>query len=220
MRFRAKLLITMCLGGLAWAIMMGVAYASSDEACFTSRINGARAAAGRPALATRSDLVAIARRHSQDMANDGRIYHNTNLRNEAPSDWQTIGENVGVGPTCSAIHQAFMNSPGHRANILDIDYNTVGVGVVVTSDGTIYVTEIFMQTRGYKPSSGTSTVPSQPRPRKPRSTSSPPPPAPPPPPPPGSKIIGKTLAYIDVLEREPFPYLPEPTPSPSVSASG
>src|SRR5207248_215322 len=42
------------------------------------------------------------------------------------------------------LHQAFMNSPHHRDNILDPVYNYVGIGVEHSSDGTMYVTEQFM----------------------------------------------------------------------------
>jgi len=52
----------------------------------------------------------------------------------APSNWQSLGENVGVGPTCAKIAQAFMNSPEHRRNILDPSYASVGLGVVDALD--------------------------------------------------------------------------------------
>ena len=44
------------------------------------------------------------------------------------------------------MHQAFMNSPEHRKNILDPKFDSVGVAIV-TSDTTIFVTEVFMQSR-------------------------------------------------------------------------
>ena len=222
MSLKAKLL----LGGAAvvaiWALTSGTAFASGEESCFTSKINAARSAAGRAPLATRSDLVTIARRHSARMAASGTIFHNSNLANEAPSDWQSLGENVGMGPTCDDIHTAFMNSTHHRENILDPSFNYVGVGVVIASDGTIYVTEVFMQaassgsTAGSGTSSGTtSPTTTSPRPRrtstvpKPKPTAAPAPvaepPPPPPPPPPGSKVKGKTSAYFDLLESEDFP---------------
>jgi len=77
------------------------------------------------------------------MAADHTIYHNNNLGNEIGGNWTAAGENVGMGPSCQSIHDAFMSSPGHRANILDTDYNQVGVGVATDNDGTIYVTEDF-----------------------------------------------------------------------------
>jgi uncharacterized protein YkwD len=129
---------------------------SSVENCFSSAINRERAAVGRPKLTLASDLVAIARRHSNWMKEDGTIYHadsssphyreGDNLSAELRGDWYAGGENVGMGGDCKSIHDAFMASKGHRENILDRDYNQVGVGVAVDGD-TIYVTEDFIGRR-------------------------------------------------------------------------
>ncbi len=116
---------------------------TSTESCFFNAINRERVAVGHKKLALASDLTTIARNHSKKMAADGTIYHNTNLGNDISGDWYAAGENVGMGPSCESIHDAFMASPGHKANILDTDYNQVGVGVATDSDGTIYVTEDF-----------------------------------------------------------------------------
>lgn len=121
---------------------------SSDESCFYNAINRERARVGRPRLELKSDLSYIARRHSRRMAADGTIYHNDNLGNEIPGNWYAAGENVGMGPDCGSIHEAFMASPGHRSNILDRDYNQVGIGVAYDEDRTVYVTEVFAGRRG------------------------------------------------------------------------
>lgn len=126
---------------------------SSHESDFVSRHNSIRAANGRASLAVYGDLVDVARRHSSRMASEGRIWHNPNLTSEV-KNWQVVGENVGMGPSVPDLMDAFMNSPGHRANILDRDYNQFGVGVVV-KDGTIYVTVVFAKRSG---SSGTTTT--------------------------------------------------------------
>ncbi len=123
---------------------------TSIESCFYSAINRERAGVGHHKLALYSDLTAIARRHSRKMAEDGTIYHNNNLGNEVGGNWWAAGENVGMGPSCKSIHDAFMASPGHRSNILDTDYNQVGVGVAVKDD-TIYVTEVFAGRRAARP---------------------------------------------------------------------
>lgn len=198
-----------------WIALAGTSHAAGEESCFTSKLNGARTSSGLPPLTTRSDLVSIARRHSSRMASSGSIYHNSNLPNEAPNDWQSLGENVGMGPECGEIHTAFMNSPSHRKNILDRSYNYVGVGVVVAGDGTIYVTEVFMQAPAATTSGG-STAAAPPPVRRTTPTTRPvtrrpaaqapqaPAPSPtPPPPPPGSKVTGATAGYLDLLEIEP-----------------
>ena len=116
---------------------------------FTSLTNHERSSRGLRTLSVRSDLVAIARRHSQEMANHGGIYHNDNLANEVSGDWTELGENVGRGPTVDDIHRAFMNSAPHRANILRASYNQIGIGTAIKG-GYIYVTEVFAK-RGSSP---------------------------------------------------------------------
>jgi uncharacterized protein YkwD len=113
------------------------------EAAFTSALNGERAAAGLPGLAVASDLVAVARRQAARMADSGSLYHNPSLGSEV-GGWQKVGENVGRGPGVDVVHQAFMDSPGHRQNILDAAWTEVGVGVEVR-DGRIWVAEVFRQ---------------------------------------------------------------------------
>jgi hypothetical protein len=78
------------------------------------------------------------------------------------SNWRWVGENVGYGPDWRTVETAFMNSPGHRANILDRDYSQIGIGVVI-SGNRIWITQVFRSPSG----SVTST---QPKPKKTTST--------------------------------------------------
>jgi hypothetical protein len=87
------------------------------------------------------------------MASSQTLYHNPSLTSQV-QNWQAVGENVGEGPTVSDIHNAFMQSPEHRANILDHDFTQVGVGVSVDKNGIIWVTEDFRQPMG----GGTTTT--------------------------------------------------------------
>ena len=98
---------------------------------------------GLPSLAVADDLVAVARRHSVRMADAADLHHNPDLATEV-TGWQKVGENVGRGPRVEPIHDAFMNSPGHRENILDPDWTEIGIGVEVR-DGTVWVTEVFRE---------------------------------------------------------------------------
>lgn len=119
------------------------------EAQFVSLVNQERAARGLPSLQVASDLVAVARRHSVRMADGSNLHHNPNLAGEV-SGWQKVGENVGRGPSVSPIHAAFMDSPGHRANILDPEWVEVGIGVEVR-DGTVWVTQVFREPQAAAP---------------------------------------------------------------------
>ena len=124
------------------------------EGDFLSRINASRSAAGLPPVSMHSDLVPDARGHSAEMMAAGQIYHSSNLAGVA-SGWEALAENVGAGPSVDSLHSAFMNSAGHRANILG-DYNYVGVGVAGEGD-VLWVTVIFMR-KGAAPEVTTTTT--------------------------------------------------------------
>jgi uncharacterized protein YkwD len=126
----------------------------TPEKEFALRINEARVAAGLPTLIVSSKLVDQARSWSHKMSmasgpNLGgtcQLAHNPKLAREVSLDWKLLGENVGCGATnVQAVHQAFMDSPAHRKNILDPKFDALGVAIV-TSETTMFVTEVFMQT--------------------------------------------------------------------------
>ena len=117
------------------------ASARTDESGFTASINAARTKAGRPAYAVSSDLSAVAYRWAASMAAGSNLRHNPNLAGQI-SGWRFVGENVGVGSDVGELHQAFMNSPAHRANIMDADFTQVGIGVAY-GGGRLWVTEVF-----------------------------------------------------------------------------
>ena len=52
---------------------------------------------------------------------------------------------MGSGPSVNAIEQAYMASPGHRANILATRWNGVGVGYA-TRGNTVYTVQVFIKT--------------------------------------------------------------------------
>ncbi len=143
--------------------------ASADpgtEQRFLSTINAERSAAGLASLTMDDGLRAHARNHTQDMIASGEIYHSTSaeLQAAAGSDWSRLGENVGRGGDVPSLHQAFMDSPGHRANILG-DYNYVGIGTA-TGSGQLWVTIVFKKsdTGGGGGSEGPTTT-TQPQPQ-------------------------------------------------------
>lgn len=145
---------------------------SGDEGRFVSLLNGERSSRGIARLPVAGELTAIARKHSERMAADGRIYHNSALPSQVGSGWKAIGENVGRGGSVESIHRAFMDSAGHRAHILDSRYNEVGVGVAVR-DGTIYVTQVFVQRATVRRAAPRAERPA--RPSRARRPASPPP---------------------------------------------
>ena len=118
---------------------------ASEEARFVELMNASRRAAGLAPLAVDPDLVPDARRHTAEMIERGDIFHSSSAElAAATSGWTLLGENVGMGPNPDILHQAFMNSASHRANILGA-FNYVGVGAARADDGTLFVTVLFAQ---------------------------------------------------------------------------
>ena len=130
---------------------------SASEAGFLAKINASRAANGLAALSVDGGLRSHARNHTQDMIDADEIYHSSGdeLKAAAGSGWSKLGENVGRGGTVDSLHKAFMDSAGHKANILG-DYNYAGIGTA-SSDGVLYVTVVFMKKGGG--STTTTTAP-------------------------------------------------------------
>jgi hypothetical protein len=130
---------------------------SASEAGFLTKINASRSANGLAPLSVDGGLRSHARDHTQDMMDAGNIYHSTSaeLKAAGGSGWSKLGENVGRGGTVDSLHTAFMNSAGHKANILG-DYNYAGIGTG-TLEGVLYVTVVFMKKGGG--STTTTTAP-------------------------------------------------------------
>ena len=106
--------------------------------------NRARAAQGAGPLRWDPALAAAARQHCLRMAAEGPISHRyggepdlSERAGQAGAHFSLIEENVAIGPTPAAIHDAWMHSPGHRSNLLNPDVDRVGVALVA-SRGVLY----------------------------------------------------------------------------------
>lgn len=111
------------------------------------RLNSIRAQNGLSALTRDPLLDQVAIEWTEVMAPKGSLSHRTDLRAQVEqrvtTEWMRIGENVGWGPSAEWLHQAFYDSPPHRANMLGA-YNRVGIGALVESDGDVWVTVNFL----------------------------------------------------------------------------
>ena len=148
-----RMTVVALIAAMLAATMPLVAGAAVDpvnaENQFVDLINDERTARGLKPLAVQSDLVTGARLQADAIRDAGRLFHNPDLSSVVDSGWMKLGENVGYGSTVTGLHAAFMNSTGHRANILDSNYTHVGLGVVVDGDK-IWVAQVFMQAKpGY-----------------------------------------------------------------------
>jgi len=114
-----------------------------SERAFAKKVNLARSTRRSPKLELDKQLTVVARRHSWDMARKNDLFHtpNATLAHQV-TNWQVLGENVGVGATVKSLHRAFMDSAPHRANALYSPFRHVGVGVVRRHDR-IWVTFVF-----------------------------------------------------------------------------
>ena len=119
----------------------------SDEASFVAKLNGLRASRGLRPLGVNGGLTNMARGWSSQMASRRSISHNSNMAAQAPANWARLGENVGMGPSVDSLHNAFVASPSHYANMVNGYYDSVGVGVV-QSGSTMFVTFNFMASGG------------------------------------------------------------------------
>ncbi len=115
-----------------------------EEAQFVAALNQVRAGVGLPALTVNTELAALARQHSQEMADAGKIFHGDPISAGFTGPWAKLGENVGVGASVQVLVDAFVASPGHYANIVDPAFTQIGVGVV-WRDNALYTTHRFLQ---------------------------------------------------------------------------
>jgi len=133
-----------------------VATSSGAEGQLVAGINGFRASHGVAALTMHADLVRKAEGWARFMANGGCGFGDNGLPNICHStltdgitvQWTGLAENVGmVSPSTNVagMHNAYVNSPAHAANMLNSKMTYVGVGVAVVGNY-MYSAEVFMST--------------------------------------------------------------------------
>ena len=128
---------------------------SLEQQCL-DEINRVRRRSGLPRLAFSEELLPVAREYSRRMAEQNFFSHNDpdgrTVRervDEADIRWRMVGENLAysngyVNPVAASLH-GWMESPGHRKNILEPDFSLTAIGVCIKKDGTVYFTEIFLK---------------------------------------------------------------------------
>lgn len=122
---------------------------SAFEAEVVRLVNEIRASNGLSALTQDWELSRVARYKSQDMKNLGYFSHTSptygspfSMMKNFGISYKTAGENIAKGySTPKAVVDAWMKSPGHRANILNSSYTHIGVGFVSSGN---YWTQMFV----------------------------------------------------------------------------
>lgn len=120
---------------------------TSDEWEVFNLINQQRSQNGLSPLKIDYEVQRVARIKAQDMVNNNYFSHTSptygspfNMLNNFKVSYRTAGENIAGNSSNSAAVTAWMNSSGHKANILNSSFNYTGIGVVNGSKyGKIYV---------------------------------------------------------------------------------
>jgi len=116
--------------------------------------NHERAAQGLAHLKWSDTLAAAARQHALRMASKNTLSHQlpgepgmAERASQAGAHFSSLAENVAEGPSAESIHQQWMKSPPHRANLLDAQLDSVGIAVA-ERDGVLFAVEDFSLAAG------------------------------------------------------------------------
>jgi uncharacterized protein YkwD len=130
------------IGTPAPAAVSAPASATNDGAAMAAMVNSARAANGLAALKFDEQLTASGLQWSQDMAVNG--FRHRDLSTLAQPTAHALGENIAQGTNVSVakLHDALMNSTGHRENILSTTFTRIGIGVFRQGNA-LWITQEF-----------------------------------------------------------------------------
>lgn len=126
---------------------------STQENQVLTLVNKLRQSRGLQALKLNTTLRYVARLKSQDMAARHYFSHTSptygspfTMMQRYGLRFSAAGENIAMGQrTAQEVMNDWMNSPGHRANILSAAYTQIGVGCAKSSSGVLYWTQEFMK---------------------------------------------------------------------------
>ncbi len=127
-----------------------------------------RAKAGLPSLTPNNQLVNAAQNHSSNMLQDDFFDHTapdgssvSNRAKDSGYEYLLVGENIAAGQTTAEeVVQGWMNSPGHRANILNPNYTEIGVGYeyAPNDSGSVNYNHYWTQVFGTSPESDSDNI--------------------------------------------------------------
>ena len=160
---RWRVFVAALLMAIAALVLAPTASASASESgSIHSFINQARAAAGLAPLNRNASLDQVAANWANQLAASGQLAHNPSYSAQVPGGWTNVGENVAQGqPTGAAMHDAWMASSGHRANILG-GFTNVGIAFIAAG-GTTWGVEVFAAYPGSAPAAPPPAAPAAPR---------------------------------------------------------
>ncbi len=153
MRITLRLAAVLIIGLAALSAAQAQTGGSAAEQELFAAVNRARRAQGLPALKWNEALAGAAHRHAALMAQHGTAEHGfpgepslASRVTQAGAHFVWLSENVVQGSSVEAIQAEFLRSPNHRANMMDADMDSVGVGVVERG-GQLFAVEDFSKAK-------------------------------------------------------------------------
>lgn len=120
-----------------------------ERADVVALANRSRAQAGIGLLTPDVALDLKADAWARQIRDACRLSH-SRLQDGAPQGWVTLGENVGFGGSIGEVHAGYLESPGHRRNILDSRFTHIGAAAVWGDCGgqrRVFTVQVFAQIR-------------------------------------------------------------------------
>ncbi len=113
------------------AAPVAAADVQAAEQAILQRTNQLRAAEGRAPLVRDARVDAVAEAWAARMATTGDFRHNPDYSRQIPAGWRAAGENIAMNSWDPvALYTQWQESPGHRANMVNPAFTTIGIGVV------------------------------------------------------------------------------------------
>ena len=113
--------------------------------------NTERAKIGASALKANNDLTKLARLKSKDIVENNYFSHQSptygspfDMMRDHGINYMYAGENLAQNTTAEKAFNAWMNSEGHRKNVLNPNFNELGVGIAPKGDGSFIYTQMFI----------------------------------------------------------------------------
>ncbi len=150
----AILIATLAVGAMfSWTSAIAQPKAEAAEQQLFQSINREREAHGLPPLKWDDALANAARQHAEMMAAQRSISHGflgelslPSRATRAGARFTWLSENVAAGPSAENITAQWMQSPNHRANLLDADMDTIGAGAA-ERNGVVFAVADFSKAK-------------------------------------------------------------------------
>jgi uncharacterized protein YkwD len=146
-------LLAFAMVGSVIVVAQAQSGASAAEQQLFASVNQARRAQGLPDLKWNETLAVAARRHAGLMAQHGSAEHGyageptlASRVTKAGGHFVWLAENVIQGTSAERIQEGFLKSANHRANMLDADMDSIGIGVVERG-GQLFAVEDFSKAK-------------------------------------------------------------------------